>query len=112
MQATPEIQNTPSSVVELGAESLRSTESVTLWRTALRRLFKRKSAVVGLVMLAILTFIAIFANVLAPYNPEQVLLGVEKGIKMRQGPCIHLLGCWAWMATCATSSAGCSTAPG
>ena len=93
MQATPEIQKGPAPVVELSAESLRSTESVTLWRTALHRLFKRKSAVVGLVMLGILVFVAIFANVLAPFNPEQVLLGVEKGIKMRQAPCIYLLGC-------------------
>ncbi len=41
-------------VVQLEAESLRSTESVTLWKTAMRRLFKRKSALVGMGILGFL----------------------------------------------------------
>jgi ABC-type dipeptide/oligopeptide/nickel transport system permease subunit len=40
----------------------------------------------------LLVLIAIFAPVIAPYEPEQVLIGVEP-VKKRQAPCIHLLGC-------------------
>ena len=81
-----------SQVVKLEAEGLRSTESVTLWKTAWRRLFRRKSAVAGLVILSLLILIAIFAPLLSPYDPYKVLIGIEQ-VKMRQAPCIHLLGC-------------------
>lgn len=81
-----------SNVAKLSAETMRSEKPVTLWRTARRRLFKRKSAVFGMVILCLLVLIAIFANWLAPYDPYQVLIGVED-VKMRQKPCIHLLGC-------------------
>lgn len=79
-------------VAKLSAETMRTDKPVTLWRTAWRRLFKRKSAVLGMIILGILIFIAIFADWLAPYDPLQVLIGVED-VKMRQAPCIHLLGC-------------------
>ena len=86
-------KNTSSTqVAQLEVEVLRSTESVSLWRTAFRRLFKRKSALAGMVILGILTFIAIFAPLLAPYDPLQVLIGIEP-VKVRQPPCIHLFGC-------------------
>lgn len=92
MEASSKPKDSQSFVPTLEAEGLRSTESVTLWKTAWRRLFRRKSAVVGMVILAILILIAIFAPWLAPYDPYQVLIGIEP-VKMRQAPCIHLLGC-------------------
>jgi ABC-type dipeptide/oligopeptide/nickel transport system permease subunit len=55
-------------------------------------LFKRKSAIVGLVILGILVFVALTAQWIAPYSPTQVLLGVEP-VRSRQAPCIHVLGC-------------------
>ncbi|MBA3533361.1 MAG: ABC transporter permease [Ardenticatenales bacterium] len=64
--------------------------SENLWRVTLRRLFKQKSAVVGAVILAILVLVAIFADVIAPYDPIQQLVG---DVKRREAPCIHLLGC-------------------
>jgi len=85
-------KQTPSKPQKLDAEGMRSAESVTLWKTTWRRLFKRKSAVIGMVILGILILIAVLAPVLAPYNPSTVLIGVEN-VKMRQAPCIHLLGC-------------------
>lgn len=81
-----------SNVAKLSAETMRSEKPVTLWRTAWRRLFKRKSAVLGMVILGMLILIAIFAGWLAPYDPYQVLIGIED-VKMRQDPCIHLFGC-------------------
>ena len=76
----------------LDAEKLITEKPVTLWGTARRRLFRRKSAILGIVILGILVIIAIFAPWLAPYDPQEVLIGIEK-VRVRQAPCIHLLGC-------------------
>jgi ABC-type dipeptide/oligopeptide/nickel transport system permease subunit len=46
----------------------------------------------GLVVLCALSLVAIFAGVLAPYDPVKPLIGIED-VKKRQSPCIHLLGC-------------------
>jgi peptide/nickel transport system permease protein len=63
-----------------------------LYRTAIGRLFRRRSALVGMGILFTLVIMAIFAPLIAPYDPEEVLIGVED-VKRRQAPCIHLLGC-------------------
>ncbi len=62
-----------------------------LWGNAFRQLLRKKSAIVGLTMLAVLIFVAVFAPLLAPYDPNQVLLG--SGATPRESPCIHLFGC-------------------
>jgi peptide/nickel transport system permease protein len=63
-----------------------------LWRQALRRLFRQRSGITGLIVVGFLLLVAIFAPLIAPYDPEQVLIGLEP-IKKRDKPCIHLLGC-------------------
>lgn len=75
----------------LDAEAL-GNRPTTLWGLVRRRFFRRKSALVGLAILGLLVLIAIFAPVIAPYSPEQVLIGIEP-VRKRQAPCIHLLGC-------------------
>ncbi len=62
------------------------------WQDALRSLMRTKSALLGASILLILLLIALLAPLIAPYDPNQVLIGSEK-VKMRAGPCIHLLGC-------------------
>ena len=64
----------------------------SLWRLTVRRLFRQRSAIVGMIILAILIIVAVFAPVIAPYEPTAVLIGVED-VKKREAPCIHLLGC-------------------
>jgi len=70
----------------------RDYRSNSLAKLTIRRIFKQRSAVIGITILSILILIATFAPVLAPYEPNQVLIGVES-IRKRDKPCIHLLGC-------------------
>ncbi|MEW5941706.1 MAG: ABC transporter permease [Chloroflexota bacterium] len=78
-------------VVTLDAEGL-SLKSVSLWQVTWRRLFRRRSALVGMSILGLLIFIALTAQWIAPYDPLQVLIGVED-VKRRDDPCIHMFGC-------------------
>ena len=58
-------------------------------REALRHLWKHSSGKAGIFILTFLVLIAIFAPVIAPYDPTQLL----KNEKRRSPPCVHLLGC-------------------
>ena len=71
---------------------ITSRSSENLWLVALRRLFRQRSGVAGMILLGFLTLLAILAPIIAPYDPIQVLIGVEE-VRKRQDPCIHLLGC-------------------
>ena len=66
--------------------------SNSLWRLTLRRLFRQRSAQVGMTILGFISLVAIFAPVIAPYDPIDVLIGIED-VSKREAPCIHLLGC-------------------
>ncbi|MFZ5856493.1 MAG: ABC transporter permease [Chloroflexota bacterium] len=83
--------NQENKVATLDAEAM-SIKSVSLWRITWRRLFRRRSAVVGMIILGILVLIALTAQWIAPYDPLKVLIGVEP-VKQRQAPCIHMFGC-------------------
>jgi ABC-type dipeptide/oligopeptide/nickel transport system permease subunit len=74
------------------AISLPERAPSSLWRDALRHLFRKRSAIVGMIILGALLVVAIFAPFIATHNPTQVLIGVEN-IKKRTPPCIHALGC-------------------
>lgn len=78
-------------VATLDAEAI-SSKSVSLWQVTWRRLFRRRSALVGMVILGILVLIAFTAQWIAPYDPLKVLIGVEP-VKQRQSPCVHFFGC-------------------
>ncbi len=62
------------------------------WMMAFKRLFRQRSAIAGMIILGILAFAAVFAPLIAPYDPNEVLIGKEP-VKKRQKPCIHMLGC-------------------
>lgn len=66
--------------------------SDSLLRLTLRNIMRQRSAVIGGSILLLLFLVAIFAPQIAPYDPNQVLIGIED-IKKRADPCIHLLGC-------------------
>jgi ABC-type dipeptide/oligopeptide/nickel transport system permease subunit len=56
---------------------------------ALRQLIRHRSGQFGLIILGLLILVAIFAPVIAPFDPLQELEGVIR----RSPPCIHFLGC-------------------
>lgn len=56
---------------------------------ALRRLARHRSAQVGFFLLGLMVFTALFADLIAPYDPIKPL----KGVQRRAPPCVHLLGC-------------------
>lgn len=75
-----------------GQMAIKDYRSNSLWRLTLRRIFKQRSAIVGMVLLGAIILIAVFAPFLTPYSPDQVLIGVEQ-VTRRDVPCIHLFGC-------------------
>lgn len=83
-----------TTIATLDPEAITS-KSTGMWQLTMRRLFRRRSAMAGLVILGILVFIATFAPALAPYDPTISMLDVDppQKIKARTAPCIHLLGC-------------------
>lgn len=96
LEEPPSVQSTREQYTELEIAALNNSfqdyRANSLWRLMLRRIFKQRSAIIGMVILGLLILVAIFAPVIAPYDPEEVLIGVEP-VKKRDAPCIHLLGC-------------------
>ena len=80
--------------LKLDSEAL-SLDSVSLWQITWRRLFRRKSSIVGMVILAILIFLALTAQWIAPYSPILSMLDTDppQNIQKRSPPCIHAFGC-------------------
>src|ERR1041385_7692236 len=78
-----------STTISLQTEPLTTITSRTPLHKILRRLRRHRSAQVGFSILGFFILIAIFAGMLAPYSPTQVLTNV----KPRTKPCIHFLGC-------------------
>jgi ABC-type dipeptide/oligopeptide/nickel transport system permease subunit len=79
----------PTTVVNAGAaQAVRYGR----WQEMLRNVASQRSAQVGLVILIFLVLTAVFADVIATYDPLDNLNGPgEPG--RRADPCIHLLGC-------------------
>ncbi|MDM8521179.1 ABC transporter permease [Anaerolineales bacterium HSG6] len=73
--------------------SAKAKEPSSLYQDAFRHLMQKKSAVIGLLILLFFVFVAVFAGMIAPYDPITQLIGKEDGIKKRSPPCIHMLGC-------------------
>ena len=82
-------------IAKLDAEGL-PPESASLWAITWHRLLRRKSAIMGMLILGILIIIALTAQWIAPYNPISSMLDVKDypvRPEKRQSPCIHIFGC-------------------
>ena len=62
------------------------------WSLTLRRFRGRTSGMIGLTIVVLLILMAIFAPIIAPYPPNEVLIGKED-VGPREKPCVHILGC-------------------
>lgn len=71
------------------------TRSSSLWRDTYRHILRQRSAVIGIVIIALLILCAIFAPAIANYDPLLPMIGQpgHTGRLPAQPPCIHLLGC-------------------
>lgn len=71
----------------------RPPKASSLRRDTIRNVFRQRSAVIGFALLGFLFLVAVFAPVIAPFDPNTSML--DLGIPGTRGapPCIHLLGC-------------------
>jgi len=74
-------------------EQRLTTKPQGQWRLAARRFRERKSGMIGLGIVVFLLLMAVAAPLIAPYPPNQVLIGKEDNIGPRDPPCVHALGC-------------------
>jgi ABC-type dipeptide/oligopeptide/nickel transport system permease subunit len=70
---------------------LTQSRSAGLWRDTLRDVFRQRNARVGAIILGLLVFAALFADVVAAYDPDKVLF--DQGVRRLTPPCVHVLGC-------------------
>src|SRR5579863_2775893 len=85
----------PGSAEELGAgreptEDLGSSAERRFWT----RFWRSRRAVVGAAIILLAIFVAVFAGVLSPYNPDAIALGFAKKAPLAIDPQghLHLLG--------------------
>jgi ABC-type dipeptide/oligopeptide/nickel transport system permease subunit len=73
----------------------QASRSSSLWLDSVRYLFRNRSAVIGMAIIAFLILIAVFAPLLATHDPLQPMIGQpgHTGRLPARAPCIHLLGC-------------------
>lgn len=79
----------PAGVAAQGAKE----RPASLIRDTIGNILRQRNAKVGLTLLGTLVLIALFADLLSSFPPDQVLLGHEEGVKRLAAPCLHALGC-------------------
>jgi len=81
--------------LELQKSQIKNQATYNFWRELLKNLLRNRSAVIGLLLIAFLVSMAIFAPVIATHDPNKPMFGEpgEVGQLPRKPPCIHLLGC-------------------
>ena len=87
------LKRSAEAFAELQDEESLIRSPTALWKTALGRLFRRKTGIVGMILVGFMLFLAIAAPLIAPHDPLNVLIGKEDGVRKRSAPCIHMLGC-------------------
>jgi len=83
------LRRSPGEVEEPDGQFLLE-KPTSLWRGAFGRLRRRRTGQVGLVIIGGLLIMAIFAPLIAPFEPNEVLIGKED-IRKREAPCYDAL---------------------
>ncbi len=81
-------------ILEAAAQdaNLLTEQPSSQWSLTLKRFRGRTSGMIGLTIVLFLVLVAIFAPLISPYPPNEVLIGKED-VGPREKPCVHLLGC-------------------
>ncbi len=81
-------------ILEASAQdaNLLTEKPTSQWALTLRRFRGRTSGMIGLSVVVLLVLVAIFAPLISPYPPNEVLIGKED-VGPREKPCVHALGC-------------------
>ena len=75
-------------------EALEHEQRVSgIWRDTGRNIVHQRNAIIGMIILTFMLLVAVFADQISSYPPNEVLLGVVPGAAKSSAPCIHLLGC-------------------
>ncbi|NDJ60501.1 MAG: ABC transporter permease [Chloroflexi bacterium] len=94
--ATTSTANTTTKL-QTSADHHAQYVTTSLWRETLKHILRNRSAVIGLTIIGILVATALLADVIAPHDPLQSMIGRPEyaGLGRLPGkdPCIHLLGC-------------------
>lgn len=93
-RTAPRVSGRAARVAELEAQAEETQfleKPTSVWRNAWRRLRHRKTGVAGMIIIGFWVLVAIFAPLLAPHDPIDVLF--DTGVERRAAPCIHALGC-------------------
>lgn len=72
--------------------NLLTEKPIGQWRLTMQRFRGRRSGMIGLGVVSALIVMAFLAPILAPYPPNEILVGKED-VGPREKPCIHILGC-------------------
>jgi len=81
-------------ILEAAAQdaNLLTEQPSSQWSLTLKRFRGRTSGMIGLGIVLFLVMVALFAPLISPYPPNDVLIRKED-VGPREKPCIHLLGC-------------------
>ena len=58
-------------------EDLLLQEPMSVWKRTFKRLWSRRSGKIGLLLIGFIFLIAFTAPIIAPYDPQEVLIGKE-----------------------------------
>ncbi len=86
---------TTTKPIQLQTSVREQNRSSSLWRDSLKHIRRQRSAMIGIVIIGVLILCAVFAPVIANYDPLLPMLGQpgHTGRLPARAPCIHLLGC-------------------
>jgi peptide/nickel transport system permease protein len=84
--------DTAGPAVEPGGGPVATT-STARWREVVRQVVHSWSGRVGLAIATLIIAMAVFAPLLTPYGPQEVLLSPAANEQRLESPCVHWLGC-------------------
>jgi ABC-type dipeptide/oligopeptide/nickel transport system permease subunit len=77
----------------LAEDRLQAARPASIWRDTLGNLRRQRNAIFGGSILIFFVAVALLADLIATHNPDDILIGVEDGVKKLAAPCVHLFGC-------------------